>query len=642
MDWLDILRSDGVDAVRAGIEEGEVYSPTEAELELLRQEHARASDLKGVEEAYPLPNMDTLYLQYAYTRGGEVKVHKLVPQPGQPPRVVPVATPFGVSARLRRAEQQDAYGLRVVVQDMDGQPRSIDFDRSELARVGATDILSRLYAAGLRTESDGEKLVVQSLKAAAPQREIVVYDRPGWHEIAGTRDLLFISPSGEVIGAQAGIDVELVASARLALDVAVGGSPEGWRGAVEGVLSVSGCPHWLLGVVAAFAGPLIALTGLDTCGINLSGQSSSGKSTAQQLAVSAWSTPDVTRGGLAQSARATDNATEALGSRATGTILSLDELALTSGKNIGKLIYMIASGSGKRRMKSDATLRANYTWSTFAVFSSEHSLEETIKADDGEWRAGMAVRFADIDVTEINRQVDTTTLRRISQVEQHYGHAGPAFVRALIARGLHRQAEALKGGILAARRKLADEGSDAAIIRSAMPFAVLLIAGELAKILGVLPQHAEVHKAVYWAWERFRQSRDSDVLSPEDHALAKLRQYIAERWGVTIKDVKDYSGYSGSREAVGWYDDDAVYIPKDRILEATGGVFKETHIGALLKRQNVLAKHERDRFTWPHVPKIGGVKCYALKRSEVGRSEEVHNEQDDIERQFAVIQGGRP
>ena len=115
-----------------------------------------------------------------------------------------------------------------------------------------------------------------------------------------------------------------------------------------------------MGIVAAFAGLLVSLIGLDTCGVNLSGQSSSGKSTAQQLAVSAWSTSDIRRPGLSQSARVTDNATEALAERATGTILSLDQLAHVSGKVVQKLIYMLAGGVGKRRMTSDAKLRESY------------------------------------------------------------------------------------------------------------------------------------------------------------------------------------------------------------------------------------------------------------------------------------------
>ena len=77
------------------------------------------------------------------------------------------------------------------------------------------------------------------------------------------------------------------------------------------------------------------------------------------------------------------------------------------------MIYTIASDTGKKRMNPDATLRHSYTWSTFAILSCECSLEEKIRSEGGEWRAGMAVRFPDIDVTEVNRAVDRATLTAI-------------------------------------------------------------------------------------------------------------------------------------------------------------------------------------------------------------------------------------
>jgi hypothetical protein len=364
-----------------------------------------------------------------------------------------------------------------------------------------------------------------------------------------------------------------------------------------------------------------------------SGQSSSGKSTAQRLAVSAWSTPDIRRPGLARSARATDNATEALAERATGTVLSLDDLAHTSGKIVAKLIYMIASGSGKRRMKADATLREGYIWSTFAVLSAECSLEEKVRSDEGEWQAGMAARIAEIDVTEVNRKVDPDALRLIDQIGEHYGHAGPAFVRAIISNGLHRAAGPLREKILTASRELAGGESDSAVTRAATPFGLLLIAGELAKAFAILPEGAAILEAVRWAWDRFQHSSGSRVLDPESQSIDNLRRYIAEKWDVSIRSI---TANSVVKEAVGWYDDAAVYIPKDRIREAIGGILKQSHIGKMLDRLGLLASRpEPDRYTVSWVPGVGGVTSYALRRSEVGRSVEIK----DAQSLFKVYQG---
>ena len=502
----------------------------------------------------------------------------------------------------------------------------IDIDRGMLAKMAAAEIRTMLFGAGLRTEDDGDLLAVQVLKAADPESEIAVVRRAGWQEFSGWLSPAFVLPSGAVLGAPFGDAVELAATARMPPAVAEAGSLEGWQAAVTAATSVQGCEHWTLGTIAAFAGPLVALTGLDTCGINLSGLSSSGKSTAQRLAASAWSTPDIRKPGLFQSARATDNAVEALAQRASGTVLVLDELAHVTGKAAAKIIYTIAGGVGKRRMTADASVRDGYSWSTFAVLSGECSLEEKIRADGGEWLAGMAVRIVDVDVTGVNRQVGPETLGAINEIDHHYGHAGPAFIRALIASGLHLQGAALRDRVLKAARTIAGGETkggekDSALIRAAIPLALLMIAGEMAKGFGVIPASVPVQEAVRWAWRRFTQSSDAAALDPETQAISSLRTWIAERWDVTIKYAHADDGIS-NREAVAWYDGTAVYLPKGRIREAAGSTLKEAQIGALLNGRGLLAaKPEKDRFTVNWVPKVGRVTSYALCREEFGRSQ---------------------
>ena len=147
-----------------------------------------------------------------------------------------------------------------------------------------------------------------------------------------------------------------------------------------------------------------SLAGLDSCGINLSGLSSSGKTTAQRLAVSAWTSTAI-GAGLLQSMRSTENAVEVFAQAASGTVLALDELAHADGRAIAKLIYAIAGGQGKARMTAGAILKQRYAWSTYALLSSECSLEEKVRADGAAWIAGMAVRIVDVDVTEVDRSV---------------------------------------------------------------------------------------------------------------------------------------------------------------------------------------------------------------------------------------------
>ena len=147
----------------------------------------------------------------------------------------------------------------------------------------------------------------------------------------------------------------------------------------------------------------------------------------------------------------------------------------------------------------------------------------------------MAVRVVDIDVTDVDRSVSTDILRRIDGINQNYGHAGPAFVRGLIDHGLHLQPQALRDRINAVAREFAGEEADSGHVRAAMPFAFLLIAGQLAKRFGLIPERAGISEAVSWAWDRFEKSSDALALDPEEQALANLRRYIAERWEATSK-----------------------------------------------------------------------------------------------------------
>ena len=624
IDFLDVLRRDGPEAVRSTIESGRAFAPTRGELEEMATSQGRAAELAEIAKVYPLPTLDTMELTYRHTESDRVKVHKVTwdrdPATGRREQMeTPIATPFGVTARLRNADHADAYGLRIAVQDMNGRPRVVDTDRAQLARRGAPEVMTALYSAGLRTETDGEAIVLQALKAADPEREVVVLRRPGWQDLQGLPDPAFIGPAGTVMGAPEDIALELGAVARMAPDVASGGSFDGWRDATTAALRVEGCEHWTIGIVAAFAGPIVSLTGLDTCGVNLSGMSSGGKSTAQRLAASAWSTPDIRKPGLCQSARATDNAIEALAYRATGTVLSLDELAHVHGKEAGRMIYTIAGGVGKRRMNAEAAIRESYTWSTFAILSGECSLAEKVTRDGGEWSAGMAVRILDVDVTGINRTVAAATLERIDGIDRHFGHAGPAFVEAMIKAGIHRQPTALRERVLRAARQLAGDTADSATIRAATPLAIIYVAGELAKSFGIVPDWTHIGHAITWAWESFKRSADSIALSPDEQAIGNLREYAARRWGVTIKPL-DIEGGVNNREAEGWYDEEAVYLPASTIHAATGHVLKERQVGILLEGRNMLARRDGDRYTVRWVPSIGMVRAYALKRSEFGRA----------------------
>jgi hypothetical protein len=567
---------------------------------------------------YPLPHVEGIDLRLFRSRSGEILMHRNMGR-SKDGRTTwqAVASPFGVPGRLRFLDQENAYGLRVLVHDMHGAPRKVDFPRAGIAQQGAQEIRAALFAAGLRTYADGDQVVVALLKAANPQTETMVVSRPGRHRLEG-RDLpVFVTPAGRAIGDAPAL--ELVAHARYE---SVRGSLDGWKAAVAAAASVIGCPHFMLGVLAGFSGVIQSLAGLDSCGLNLSGLSSSGKTTAQRLAVSAW-TSTVLGSGLLQSMRSTENAVEILAQAASGAVLALDELAHVEGRVIAKLIYAIAGGQGKARMTAGATLKQRYAWSTYALLSSECSLEEKIRADGGAWIAGMAVRILDVDVTDIDRAVPTATMNAIGGVDDHYGHAGPAFVEGLIATGLYRAPDKIRDFILTEARRLAGDRTDSARLRAAVCLALPLVAGRLAQQFGLLPLSIDIDAPVQWAWTRFQKSSDAEALAPGDQVVSMLRAWIAERWDVTVKAIDDmgYDRKLNNREAVAWYDADTIYIPSHRLREAAGGTLKAAQITKILIDRDMIARRHNDkRASVRFVPGIGRIDAYALKRSHLGRS----------------------
>ena len=285
------------------------------------------------------------------------------------------------------------------------------------------------------------------------------------------------------------------------------------------------------------------------------------------------------------------NGIELMASRANGTVLAMDELGHITGKELQRIIYGLASGIGRQRMRPDGTMRLSHTWATFVVLSSERSLEEKITGDGEVWSGGMAARIPDVDVTGINRDIDLATMEKIRSVDQHFGHAGPAFIQAMVKEGAHQQAEEIRFGIYENATAIAGPGASSAVVRAALPFAILYTAGLMAQAFELLPASLDVSKVIRWAWGRFQSSTDAVALDPDGQIVNNLHSWIAQGWGSSIHPVNlDEMGRTPHRDAQGWYDDSAIYIDAKRISEACGGALKESEIARSLSRQGLIAK----------------------------------------------------
>jgi len=323
----------------------------------------------------------------------------------------------------------------------------------------------------------------------------------------------------------------------------------------------------------------------------------------------------------------------------------LDELAHIPGKELSNFIYPLAGGVGKRRMAADTSLRESCSWSTFVLLSAEASLAEKIRGDGGEWTAGQAARIPDVDVSGVNRSVDRDIMAEIEAIDEHFGHAGPAFVRALIEAGLHRSADDLRAEIRERAARIAGPKADSVVIRAAVPFAILEVAGTLACNFGLIPAATNEAQIIAWAWERFVQSSDAMALDPVRQVITTIGAYVAERWDTSIQPVAPPESRRPTRNVVGWYDADAVYVLAHRLREAVGGSLKEIEVAKALDAQGLIVKRRDSKSRYvSYVPQIGSVKAYALCRSAFGPTERDQDTEEDADQpgSWRVYPGGRP
>jgi putative DNA primase/helicase len=520
---------------------------------------------------------------------------------------VPVSTQFGVIARLRCADDNDYYGLRIAVQGMDDERQSADILRRDLGSYGQA-VKGRLLDLGMRFFNGGEKHVIAYLKAINPEDEIVVVSRRGWH---WRPDPIFVAPNGEVFGKSKNAEIELENGTQTETQ----GNLDEWKGAIELAVNIDSVQHWQIAAAAAFAGTVAQLCQLETSGIHFSGMTSRGKTIALKLATSAWSNPLIGHG-LLSLWRSTDNAFEASAAASNGTILALDELKLAHGKLVATTLFQLTSGTSKSRSNLEQTLRKRLQWITFVLSSGEQSLKEKVTSDGGKWIPGMSVRFSDVDVTEINSQVEKAVIDKIMLgIQKNYGVAGPAFCETLIAKGIHKDPDKLRHQIHEAANDLAGLNSDGSLLRAAMPFAVIQKAGQLAQSFGVLPNY-DLVSAIQWAWNGYLTSSDAASLDPDQNCVDSLQNWIARNWDVSLKHF--FGPHPNFREADGWYDDECIYILADRIVDAAGIGLKKAEIARILDRNGLLKRKDPDRKTFRRVPGMAHVTVYALDRSKMG------------------------
>jgi uncharacterized protein (DUF927 family) len=397
-------------------------------------------------------------------------------------------------------------------------------------------IAAELQDAGLRcgpsrAAHEGLKTFLGDVRSVHRVRCV---DRAGWHGTA------YVLPNGQVFGAGNAPDLVLQSehAATAGTYVARSTSVE-WK--QEIATYAKGNDLLLFTISAAFAGSLLDVTGEPSGGVHIFGDSQTGKTTLMCVAASVWG-PGDNKTGPMRSWRVTANGLEAVAAAHSDGILILDEIGQVSAREVGEVVYMLANQRGKGRMNRAGGARPATSWRLIYLSTGETTLPTKmgeaglrphagqdlrllgLSADAG---AGMGV-FQDLHgSTSPGAFADQLRRAAVSCC----GTAGPAFLEALV----HDRAKdprRLEGTLRQGREKFLASNvparADGQVRSAAARFALIGLAGELARTYGVVPWlEGEALRAAAACFKSWIAGRGGHTAAEDQQALSIVAKFIA-------------------------------------------------------------------------------------------------------------------
>ena len=274
---------------------------------------------------------------------------------------------------------------------------------------------------------------------------------------------------------------------------------------------------------------------------------------------------------------------------------------------------MLSGNSGKTRMKSDATLRRNYTWTTFVTLSGEEGIKTYTERSGKDFVTGLTVRFPDINVSSL-KPIESSKAKSIKDAAlKYYGHAGPVFARFLMEQTKYLDdPEELRQHIEEKAALLADDSTLPSARRAARVFALLWQIGELMQVAELLPAKESIENPVRWAWETYLSSSEADALSPEVRSEAAIASWLNSNWDLAVVELGTIQKY---RSTEAWYDDDIVYLPESTLGKIPDLVCNKNALKRHLFAKDALIKCGSKNYVHPHIPGIGKGKHLRLKKA---------------------------
>lgn len=418
----------------------------------------------------------------------------------------------------------------------------------ELLRGSCEELRGELLAAGVTIEHRERARLADYLQWRTPKRRVMAAIRTGW-----TPDgLAFVLPE-RVIGSENVIfQAETIHQDGAA---GTGGDFATWQ--TEVAARCVGNPVLVLSVCVALAGPLLATLHQDSGGLHWVGDSSTGKSTALHVGASVWGGETFRR-----SWRATANGLEGAAAGLNDTCLCLDEINEADPREIGSIVYALGNGTGKSRANRTGMARNVFRWRLTLLSTGERTLAAQMTEGGRQPKAGQLVRLLNVPAARrfgvfdnlhgfpegraLADHLKTTTGR-------HFGHAGPAFVEALLKDGRDFGAE-----LVTLQALPQFKAGDSQEGRAASRFALYGMAGELAAEWGILPwPEGEALKAATEGYRAWCEARGQGI-TEDRQILRAVADFIAKHGDgrFSRKGDGEQSNEGIFRDRAGWWTED--------------------------------------------------------------------------------------
>lgn len=487
---------------------------TEGKLDQIQQE---VMDLFGIDA-------DKIGGPFALSSQGVIKQD--VDRRGNPIDIF-AGSPCVVLGRTRTDDTGPGWGFLIALRTPLEKWETVSLPARLLAGDGR-ELREVLAASGAIVPQDraGRQAQAEFIGYAMHGPIVHVATRPGWH------DGSFALPQGNVRAKGAAQDLMLDMGAPKHF-LRRSGTMEGWR---ELARYAENNSRACFAISAAFAPPLLKIMDRQGNGFNFFCRSSRGKTTVLMAGGSVWGGGG--KDGFVRSWRLTDNFAEALLAEHNDLLLPLDEMTAATPELVSQLNYLFANGHGKGRANRDGSARATLQSRLIVLSSGENATADQVESGRGRTRmtGGQAVRMVDIpfEYEEDHSFEDLAGFDSSGAFAEalsglaktHFGHAGPAFVSAIINRQAEVAQEA-EGIIQMMIDSLVEEGDDPQVRRVAAQFGMVAAAASIAVDAGILPwQNTAGIKAAATCFRAWKEMRGGGGSHEEMKALKNLKAFF--------------------------------------------------------------------------------------------------------------------